>query len=224
MGWFIIVVGLVISYFIYRASRREVVNDVDKDIVDVPGWAVALITVVMAGAVGGAVAARSGASNYSVSNSSQAAHQSEVATALSAEAFKAKAETIPFKELEKSAERYKGKILTYTGEVVQIQEKADSTHVRMAVAQGKYGYDWDSIILVFYPGPMDKAYKGSIIQIWGLCDGEYTYESQAGWNITVPLIRAKYWSLIQQESKLECFGCSVVEKNMENPNICANEA
>jgi hypothetical protein len=32
------------------------------------------------------------------------------------------------------------------------------------------------------------VYEDDIIQFWGYCDGGFTYESQAGWTITIPSV------------------------------------
>lgn len=82
MNWFIIIIALVVSYLIYRATRREVAPGGDKDIVNVPGWAILLIVVIMVAAIGGAIATRGDASEYSVGTSSQTTYRRTTTTSV----------------------------------------------------------------------------------------------------------------------------------------------
>lgn len=106
-------------------------------------------------------------------------------------------ESVEYRKLEKSPDRYIGKPLRFTGEVVQIVEDSTGTIVRLAVTKTDWGYDYDSIVWLWYPGPMEDVYEEDIIRVWGEGNGSQSYMSQAGWEITIPAIIAEYWEKVQ---------------------------
>ena len=106
------------------------------------------------------------------------------------QAFKDSCQTIEYRILKKNPDVYKDKKLTYTGEIVQIIEEPGITFMRVNITKDEYGY-WDDTVAVIYLGSID-VYEDDIIQFWGTGGGSYTYESTAGWNITIPRIDAKY--------------------------------
>lgn len=108
-------------------------------------------------------------------------------TTESAEAFKASCGQVDFRELEKRADALKGNRYALSGEVAQILEGDGETDIRLAV-DGDYG----TMAYVAYLGTLPGVYDEDSVSVWGICAGTFTYESQAGWNITVPLIIASY--------------------------------
>lgn len=127
---------------------------------------------------------------------------------LSSSEYKAKCRTVEFKVLDKDADDLVGKKYTFKGQVFQIQDAGKGsyfsefeeagydvqprTQVLLSVKNEGYGY-WGDEICVLYADKMKKVYEEDIIQVWGECLGSYTYESVAGYNITVPLIDAEYY-------------------------------
>lgn len=107
------------------------------------------------------------------------------------EQLKAEAKTIEYAKLEKNPDRYAGEYVTYTGEIVQIMEDEDFTVMRLAVTKTSYGYDINDIIYVEYEGLTDFV-EEDIVTIYGQVYGSYTYQSQAGWDITVPAVIADF--------------------------------
>jgi hypothetical protein len=104
--------------------------------------------------------------------------------------FKDSCQTVEYRILKKNPDAYKDQKLTYTGEIVQIIEEPGITFMRVNITRDEYGY-WNDTVAVFYLGSID-VYEEDIIQFWGIGGGSYTYESTAGWNITIPRIDAKY--------------------------------
>ncbi|WP_085506530.1 hypothetical protein [Thalassobacillus devorans] len=97
---------------------------------------------------------------------------------------KENAQTIDFKQLDKNADRHAGEYVTYTGEIIQIMEGNDLTQIRLALD------DWgDQVLFVEYNGYTDFV-EGDNVTIYGEVYGSYSYESQAGWEITLPGILA----------------------------------
>lgn len=116
-------------------------------------------------------------------------------TSISPEEYKASSKNdISFKELDKNADKYIGIRVTFQGKIVQIVERRGNTDIRMDVKKSEYF--WDDTIYVQYSGTTD-ALEDDIIQIWGEIKGNYTYDTIAGWKITLPLVQAKYIQIIQ---------------------------
>lgn len=100
--------------------------------------------------------------------------------------YKASCKVISFKELEKNPDGHAGERVKYTGEVVQIMENYGVSSIRMDVAS-----NFGDTIYVSYPGTT-SAVEGSTITVYGVIDGSYTYTSQAGWDISLPKVNARY--------------------------------
>lgn len=56
------------------------------------------------------------------------------------------------------------------------------------------GYFWDfnNVILAAYEG-RTAIVEENVVTIYGEVVGDYTYKSQAGWDITVPLVKVAYF-------------------------------
>lgn len=102
---------------------------------------------------------------------------------------KANAQSIPYPHLKKNPDRYSGEYVKYTGEIVQILEGNGMTNIRLSVTKDDYGYNIDDLIFVEYTGYTDFV-DNDIVTIYGEVYGSYSYESQAGYNITLPGIIA----------------------------------
>jgi flagellar biosynthesis GTPase FlhF len=102
-----------------------------------------------------------------------------------AAAKKANAKTIEYAQLKKNPDRHAGEYVKYTGEIIQILEGDDITNIRLAVTKDSYGYDFNDLIFIEYPGYTDYV-EGDIITVYGEIYGGYSYTSQAGWEITLP--------------------------------------
>jgi len=98
--------------------------------------------------------------------------------------YKASCKKISYKQLEKNPDKYTGQRVKFTGTIFQIQESGDFTSILLDVG----GYD---NISVLYDGTTD-AVEDSSITVYGEIMGSYTYESVAGYQITVPQMNAKY--------------------------------
>jgi hypothetical protein len=100
------------------------------------------------------------------------------------EEYKEECESIAYAKLEKNADKFVGDKVTYSGEVIQIQEDSYGAGIRLDIGGG-------DIIYVFYYGEND-IYEGDYITVYGTITGDYTYQSIADWTITVPSMDAKY--------------------------------
>lgn len=106
-----------------------------------------------------------------------------------AAAKRASAQTIPFSKLEKNPDRLAGEYVKYQGQIVQILEEGESTTIRMSVTQESYGWSVKDIIMVQYYGLTDFV-EEDVVTVYGEIFGSHTYQSTAGWDISIPLIMA----------------------------------
>jgi hypothetical protein len=104
--------------------------------------------------------------------------------------FIARAQTIPYNQLEKNPDDYKGTVVKYTGQIFQIQEDYGTSIILMSVTNDGYGF-WDDNIWVDFNGEIQGA-EDDIITVYGTVKGEKSYETQIGGETYVPQIRAKY--------------------------------
>ncbi|WP_462406675.1 Slp family lipoprotein [Gracilibacillus sp. Marseille-QA3620] len=98
---------------------------------------------------------------------------------------KANAKPIEYAQLKKNPDRYEGEYVKYYGQIVQIIEDDDYTNIRLAVTKDEFGYNYDDIIFVEYDGLTDFV-EDDEVTVYGTISGEYSYTSQAGWEISVP--------------------------------------
>lgn len=93
-----------------------------------------------------------------------------------------------FDQLARTPDDYKGKKVSFTGNVIQVVEGDDETDLRVAIDG-----DIDNIILVgFNPEIMNgsRVLEDDKITFYGMSLGTTTYDSTAGGKITVPLVYA----------------------------------
>ena len=103
--------------------------------------------------------------------------------------LKNQATTVNFNELDKNPDSFNGKIVKFTGQVVQIQEADNYGVIRLAVTKESYGWSISDIVYVEYQNHTD-AVKDDVVTVYGQLTGSKTYESQAHFNITVPSMTA----------------------------------
>ena len=120
------------------------------------------------------------------------ARERRIAVRAQAEAnFKAAASAVPYKQLEKNANRYKGTKVVYRGQIFQIQESDGGGGILLlSVTDDGYGF-WDDHIWVDYDGHV-KGAEDDIITVYGTVTGSKSYETQIGGETYVPRMRAKY--------------------------------
>lgn len=105
-----------------------------------------------------------------------------------AEAKKYENSNITYKQLKKGADPYAGEPVRFTGEVIQIQSDGGNAVIRVAVTRTSYGYDPNDIIMLQTDLDTSEIYEEDVITFDGDVVGDYTYQSTAGWDITVPLV------------------------------------
>lgn len=98
---------------------------------------------------------------------------------------------IKYAELEKDPLGYKGVYAKYHGKIVQIMEDNGETIIRLAVTKNAYGWSYSDILFVTYEG-RTKFVKNDVVTVYGSLNGSKTYESGAGYHITIPSIKAEF--------------------------------
>jgi hypothetical protein len=114
---------------------------------------------------------------------------------LSPEAYRAVSPPLlAYAELNKNPEGYAGTRCKFKGQVAQAMVEGDETMLRVNVTDTGYGI-WDDTVYVTIKGTT-PAVENSIVMVYGTITGSKTYESQAGWNITIPAVEAKYVDVV----------------------------
>lgn len=91
---------------------------------------------------------------------------------------------VDFKELTKDPMEHKGKYITFTGDVKQVQVDGKSAIIRLGVG-GEF--DFDSVVWIeTSKEKVNDVLDGDYITVYGICTGTHTYTSQANYEITIP--------------------------------------
>lgn len=101
------------------------------------------------------------------------------------------AQSIPYNQLHKDADRYSGKKVKFRGQIFQIQEDGElGGFMLLAVTDEGYGF-WDDNVWINYDHSISAA-EEDIITVYGTVVGETEYETQIGGSTYVPEIDARY--------------------------------
>lgn len=100
-----------------------------------------------------------------------------------------KAIRLSYGKLKKNPDSYAGTLVKYYGKIFAIREEGGKTIMQVNVTNHGYGF-WDDQIMVVFDNTTELE-ENHMVTIYGLVVGGVTYQSAAGWNITVPLINAE---------------------------------
>jgi uncharacterized membrane protein YcgQ (UPF0703/DUF1980 family) len=103
--------------------------------------------------------------------------------------LKKQATTVNFKELIKNPDSFNGKIVKFTGQILQIQESNNYGVIRLAVTKDSYGWSSSDVVYVEYQN-QTNAVADDIVTVYGQLTGTKTYKSQANYSITIPSMDA----------------------------------
>ncbi len=95
-----------------------------------------------------------------------------------------------YKQLEKDPSAWKGTRVRFRGQIFNIKESEDGAQIQMHVGRGYFGYNSNNLMVV-YP-KRTPFVRGNVVTIYGTIIGAHSYQSVAGWNISVPAVMAKY--------------------------------
>lgn len=103
-----------------------------------------------------------------------------------------KKETISYKELEKNPLKYKGTPISFTGTVLQIQEEEEDVNKVNTVLRLAINGDVNQVVYVTFSNSfgMEGVVSEDTVTVYGEITGSTTYESVAGYKITIPSMDA----------------------------------
>lgn len=90
---------------------------------------------------------------------------------------------LDYRRLKTNPEGYRGRRVHYRGRIVQVLVEGDTTFMLVDVA----GYNNGNIALLYH-GSQPEFVERQYVHVYGRVVGTYSYESQAGWNISIPQI------------------------------------
>jgi hypothetical protein len=93
--------------------------------------------------------------------------------------------------LARSPDTYKGKLVRFRGQVVQVVESGSDLTLRVNVTNGKFG--WTDTVLVNYrrrSPSEDRILDNDVISLWGESRGIVSYRSIFGQTIQIPHVAA----------------------------------
>jgi hypothetical protein len=116
-----------------------------------------------------------------------------------------------YKELIKSPDKYLGKVVAYSGKIIEIQEEKNGDgFIRLDLNDDSFS---DEIIFVTYSQSTD-VFEDDIVTVYGIQNGSYTYISQANYNITLPLLNA---GVIEKGNTIAKNTISLVSEKADTP-------
>lgn len=108
-----------------------------------------------------------------------------------------------YKDISRNPNDYKGKLATFTGQVIQVQEstflgqKSVTLRVNVTAEENQFvdgGYIYeDTVYVTYYPDENEsRILEDDIVTLYGELDGLETYTSILGESISIPSMKAKY--------------------------------
>lgn len=126
------------------------------------------------------------------------------------EAFVSACSTVPYQDVERSPELYKGKNIRIEGKVIQVSEGwFDSVTYRIATEKSGN----DDIWYVTYTRQSNETriLNGDHVVVYGICDGVETYKSVLGSSVTIPALKAKYFDVTSISAAEPKYSTSIVK-------------
>jgi hypothetical protein len=105
--------------------------------------------------------------------------------------FIANASTISYKQLKKDPDRYEGRRVKYTGQILQIQEDGDFGGFMLLSVTHEFDDFWTDNIWVNYSRSIRSA-EDDVLTIYGVVKGAKSYDTQIGGETYVPEVDARY--------------------------------
>ena len=105
--------------------------------------------------------------------------------------LKSEAKTISYKDLARNPDSYKQAKVTYTGEVIQVQENGNSVALRVNVTKNTYGYE-DTMYVTYDKSIISgRVLEKDVVTFWGNSNGLLTYKTIMGAEMTIPQVNGR---------------------------------
>lgn len=108
--------------------------------------------------------------------------------------LKPQTQEVTFEELARNTERYTGKLLYFTGEVIQVVEDSGNYTMRINVTKKDFG--WNDPILVLCNCPV-RPLEQDKVEFIAEVDGRHSYKTVLGATVTLPMVTAKAFKIVE---------------------------
>lgn len=125
---------------------------------------------------------------------------SDDASNMSVDDYKAACQEIAYKDLARSAEKYEGTKVKFTGQIQQVVYDSEEGESEYLISVTKDEFDfWDDNVYVYFntSNSDSKFIDEDVVTFYGEVSGEKEYTSVLGESITVPAITVAYMELTQ---------------------------
>lgn len=113
--------------------------------------------------------------------------------------FKLSCVEIPFKDLARNVDLYKGKPIYLKGEIIEISDTSKNAYARINMTKGEYGHYDDTVFVNFKLKENEPYYLvDDVVELWGTIEGRLTYTSVLGADVTLPEITAMDIALVEE--------------------------
>ncbi len=111
-------------------------------------------------------------------------------SSLSKEDYIARCETVDYKSVERYPDQYKGRLITLTGNVIQVVE--GSPVILRINQKNTLNYTWYA---TYTPAQGEsRILENDIITVYGECQGVESYQSVSDAQVTIPSLIIRYYS------------------------------
>lgn len=107
-----------------------------------------------------------------------------------ADEYRKYASPLDYKLVMKNPDRFAGTFVKGRGKIYQITESGWATDGGLNVRNLGYGY-WDDNMR-FTMSKLTDFVQDDVVSFYGKITGSHTYETTAGWNLTVPMIEIEF--------------------------------
>lgn len=106
--------------------------------------------------------------------------------------YKASTKPLNYPLVNKNPDAHKGEAISFKGRAFQVQtgNEGGVQYELFMMDTNLNGYDSNNVAVI-YPATTEFTEKQTL-RVWGEIVGSYNYVSQAGYNLSIPLIRAGY--------------------------------
>lgn len=113
--------------------------------------------------------------------------------------FKFFTRRIPYDELVRDPDSLIGETVNYRARVLQYDSRTTTASMLVYVTEEDFGFWTDNVLVTLDPALGATIDNDDIIDVWGTVTGTQTYDTAIGGSNTVPMIDARYMSLVEKQ-------------------------